>query len=65
MELYEDKKGANEQEDETKRVEISVVEFDWVFHGEEAKNFIKKLANTDNDNLFAIYTVKIIILFLW
>ena len=48
-----------------KRVEFSILEFDWIFKGKTAIDFISNLAETDNDNLFAISSVKIIILFLW
>lgn len=50
--LLEDKIISSEATEE-KRIELSVLEFDWVFKGESATNFIKRLANTNNDNLFA------------
>ena len=50
--LLEDKIISSEKIEE-KRIELSVLEFDWVFNGESATSFIKKLANTNNDNLFA------------
>ena len=48
-----------------KRVEVSALEFDWIFYGDDSNEFIDRLAETDNDNLFTINSVKIIILFLW
>jgi hypothetical protein len=48
-----------------KRVEVTALEFDWIFYGDDAEDFIDRLAETDNDNLFTINSVKIIILFLW
>ncbi len=41
------------------------MEFDWVFRGDFAKNFISELAESENDELFSIRTIKVIILFLW
>jgi hypothetical protein len=41
------------------------LEFDWIFYGDASDEFIDRLAETDNDNLFTINSVKIIILFLW
>lgn len=46
-------------------MEISALEFDWIFDGKEATGFIRRLAETDNDNLFTISSIRIIILFLW
>ena len=48
-----------------KRVEFSILEFDWVFQGDKAIDFIAHLAETENDDLFAISSIKIIIKFLW
>lgn len=48
-----------------KRVEFSILEFDWVFKGDKAMDFIAHLAETENDELFAISSIKIIIKFLW
>jgi hypothetical protein len=53
------------ENDDMKRVELSVLEFDWIFHGKEAKTFIKKLANSHDDTIFELYTVKVLINFLW
>lgn len=41
------------------------MEFDWIFYGDDSNSFIKTLADTNNDNLFDISTVKTVILFLW
>ncbi len=41
------------------------LEFDWIFYGKDSRNFIKRLSETKNDNLFTIESVRIIILFLW
>lgn len=47
------------------KVELIALEFEWIFRGDFAKDFIQELANSDNDELFAIKTIKIIIQFLW
>lgn len=48
-----------------KRVEFNAVEFDWVFKGQLARDFIEHLASTENDSLFGNPTIRIIVLFLW
>mmetsp|Transcript_48593 Transcript_48593/g.35768 ORF Transcript_48593/g.35768 Transcript_48593/m.35768 type:complete len:112 (+) Transcript_48593:217-552(+) len=48
-----------------KRVEFNAVEYDWVFKGEMAVNFIYHLSCTKNDKLFSNPVIRIIILFLW
>lgn len=48
-----------------KRVEVQALEFDWIFYGKDSSAFIERLAETENDNLFTINTVRIIITFMW
>jgi hypothetical protein len=48
-----------------KKVEFMALEFDWIFRGEFGKSFIANLAESENDDLFSIHTIKLIILFLW
>ena len=42
-----------------------MVEFDWVFAGKEGFMFVEELATTENDALFQVNTIKIVIEFLW
>lgn len=64
--MYDQNKGALEEEDtDEKRVEVLAIEFDWIFSGKKAKSFISRLADTENDEIFNITTVRIIILYLW
>ena len=65
MELYDDKQVIEDVESDVKRIEITAIEFDWVFHGDSAVQFTRMLAYTDNDNLFALETVRVIVTFLW
>lgn len=66
MTLYDQKRNKFIEEDnEEKRVEIQAIEFDWIFYGPAADSFLSRLADSDNDNLFTINTIKVIILFLW
>lgn len=41
------------------------MEFEWAFKGKIAEKFIADLAFTQNDELFGIYVIKVVILFLW
>jgi hypothetical protein len=50
---------------EKKRIDISMVEFDWVYSGKEGEMFVEELANTDNDDIFKVETIKICVNFLW
>ena len=34
---------------EKKRIEISMVEFDWIFQGEEGLMFVEAMADADDD----------------
>ena len=36
-----------------KQVDAKILDFSWVFTGDFAKNMIKTLANTSNDEIFA------------
>lgn len=42
-----------------------MVEFDWVFQGDEGEMFVEELANSDNEDIFKVETIRICILFLW
>lgn len=50
---------------EKRRVEVSMVEFDWIFASSEGFMFVEELANTTNDDLFKVKSIKICIEFLW
>ncbi len=41
------------------------LEFEWIFKEAFSIKFIEKLADSENDELFAIATVRIMIEFLW
>ena len=46
-------------------MELLALEFDWIFRGDFAIKFISSLAESENDELFAIDTIRIMIEFLW
>jgi hypothetical protein len=50
---------------EIKRIEIMMVEFDWIFSGKEGNLFIEELALIENDDLFKVETIQICVNFLW
>jgi len=65
-----DPQGYDSEEEEKhsnqlQRIEIEAIEYDWIFAGKDSQNFLKRLAATDNDNLFTINTIRVIILFFW
>jgi len=51
--------------EEVKRVEVLMVEFDWIFKGESGKLFVDALANTRSEVLFEVQTLKVAVRFLW
>jgi hypothetical protein len=42
-----------------------MVEFDWVFMGKEGSMFTEILANTQNEDIFNVSTIKICVNYLW
>lgn len=55
----------DDDDEEFKRIELKVLEFDWVFRGDSAKMFIEELATTPNDNIFTVESIQTSIRFLW
>jgi len=52
-------------DEEFKRIEFKILEFDWIFRGESAKMFIEELAQASSDRIFTVESVKTSIRFLW
>lgn len=50
---------------EKRRIQISMVEFDWIFQGPEGKFFIEELSEAPNDDIFKVETIRICLDFLW
>jgi hypothetical protein len=48
-----------------KRVSIKGIEFDWIFQGDKAEQFLKDLSESDNINIFGQDIIRDIILFQW
>jgi len=46
---------------EKKRVEISMVEFDWIYKGDEGLMFVEELADTDDNDILKVFPVKVAI----
>lgn len=61
----EAKKEDDENKQEIKRVEVTFVEFDWIFKGESGKLFVDALANTRSEVLFEVESLKFVIKYLW
>lgn len=57
--------GNADEEQQFRRIEFQILEFDWIFRGNSAKMFIEELAQTPNDNVFTVTTVSTAIKFLW
>lgn len=54
-----------EEENTLKRLSIRGIEFDWIFHGNNADQFLKDLSVSDNINIFGQDIIRDIILFQW
>lgn len=48
-----------------KQVEARVLDFSWVFTGDNAAKFLQILSKTDNDEIFATSQVRVFIDFMW
>lgn len=48
-----------------KRVSVKAIEFDWIFDGYPAHQFLKDLSDTDNINVYGLNIIRDIVLFLW
>lgn len=53
------------EESNLKQVEAKILDFDWVFNGNNASTFLSALGNTENDEIFACAQVRVFIEFLW
>ncbi|CDW76983.1 wd-40 repeat protein [Stylonychia lemnae] len=59
-------KNLSTSQENFKGVNFSIVDFDEIFlQGEFSKQFIKSLIDSNQDNFFGIYTIKVLLLFLW
>ena len=58
---------ATDKEDTSnlRQVEAKLLEFNWIFIGQNAAKFIAVLAETENDEIFATQQVRVLIEFLW
>ena len=58
---------ATDKEDTSnlRQVEAKLLDFNWIFTGNNACKFITVLAETDNDEIFATKQVRVLIDFLW
>jgi hypothetical protein len=58
---------ATEKEDTSnlRQVEAKLLDFNWIFTGNNACKFITVLAETENDEIFATKQVRVLIDFLW
>lgn len=48
-----------------RQVEAKLLEFNWIFSGQNAAKFVTCLSDTDNDEIFATEQVRVLIEFLW
>lgn len=61
----EEKKRESEMGGEKRRIQISMVEFDWIFQGPEGKFFIEELSEAPSDDIFKVETIRLCLDFLW
>ena len=48
-----------------KQVQVKLLDFNWIFFGNQAKKFISVLSNCENDQIFATKQIKVLIEFFW
>lgn len=48
-----------------KQVEAKILDFNWVFVGDNAARLTKILAETDNDEIFATAQIRVFVDFMW
>jgi len=48
-----------------KQVEAKLLDFDWIFIGDNASSFLQTLAETDNDEIFSCSQVRVFVEFMW
>lgn len=48
-----------------KQVEAKVLDFNWVFTGDNAERLVKILAKTENDQIFATEQIRVFVDFMW
>jgi len=63
--LVEDITVDREDTDNQKQVKAKLLDFNWIFNGNNAEKFIKVLSDTDNDDIFATDSIRVMIRFLW
>ena len=58
---------ATDKEDTSnlRQVEAKLLEFNWIFIGQNAAKFVTVLSETDNDDIFATQQIRVLIEFLW
>ena len=61
----ESKLGSNEIDKKMKRVIIKGIEFDWIFTGKDADQFLKDLGETNDMDILSQPIIKDIILYQW
>lgn len=48
-----------------KQVEAKILDFNWVFIGDNTARLIKTLSETDNDEIFATSQIRVFVDFMW
>lgn len=54
-----------EDTNEVKQVEAKLLDFDWIFTGNNAKAFMTILAETENDEIFSCDQIRVLVEFMW
>jgi len=56
---------AEPDDSKLRQVEAKILDFDWVFNGDNSAKFIKILCETENNEVFACDQVRVFIDFMW
>ena len=65
LDQYDDVDMVVDDDDTIKRVELQMLEWDWVFRGEQSIKFIEMLSKTENTNLFDLEAIRVVVTFMW
>ena len=58
-------KQVDDNDSQVKRVSIEAVDFDWIFEGDNAKQFIMLLANNARSKIYIQKSVRVFISLIW
>lgn len=55
----------DEGDNQIKQVAAKVLDFNWIFVGQNATKLLQTLADTENDEIFSCQSIRVFIEFMW